>query len=340
MLKQAAAGQTLTTQEAETFMDLLMNGEVSPVQTAGLLAAMAVRGETVEEIVGFARGMRRNSLHLTDVPANTVDTCGTGGDGLNTFNISTAAGIVAAAAGATVAKHGNRAASSKSGSADVLQSLGAQVAIGTAGAKSCLEETNLCFMFAQQFHPAMKHAAEPRRELGFRTIFNILGPLTNPAGAKRQLLGVFKPELVRTMADALWNLGSEHVMVVHGAGGMDEISLAGETRVAEVRDGRVQEYTLHPSEFNLQLAAVDAIAGGDASDNAHIILRVLAGESGPQRDIVVLNAGAVLYVGGVCNTIAEGVVRAQAVIDAGEAKVTLQRFVDATNRNASIEARP
>ncbi|MCL6446487.1 MAG: anthranilate phosphoribosyltransferase [Alicyclobacillus sp.] len=335
-LRAVAAGQALSSEQAEAFMNLLMSGEITPIQTAGMLAAMTVRGETVEEIVGFTRAMRKHAVHI-DAPADVVDTCGTGGDGLDTFNISTASAIVAAAAGVPIAKHGNRAVSSRSGSADVLLSLGARIDLGPYQAASCLRETNLCFMFAPNFHPAMKHAAEPRKQLGFRTIFNILGPLTNPANARRQVLGVFRPDLVGKVAEALLALGSEHALVVHGAGGMDEISLQGETLVAEVRDGRVRTYNIQPEQMGLSSAPVSAVVGGDADHNAQLIRRVLAGVRGPHRDIVLLNAGAVLYVGGRVGSIAEGVKLAASVVDSGAARATLDAFVAATHDCAQAE---
>lgn len=336
VLKQVAAGQTLTEHDAEQFMNHLMDGETTPIQTAGLLAAMAVRGETVAEIVGFARAMRKHARHI-DVAGPLIDTCGTGGDGLNTFNISTASAIVAAAAGVRVAKHGNRAASSRSGSADVLQALGVRIDLHPVAAARCLEETGLCFLFAQGFHPAMKHAAEPRKQLGFRTVFNILGPLTNPAGATRQVLGVPRPDLVRTMAEALSALGSEHALVVHGHGGIDEFSLAGETLVAEVRDGRVTEYTVDPAAFGLTLAPVEAIAGGTPEDNAAIILEILQGGHGPKRDVVLLNAGAALFVGGAATSIQNGVQKAGSIIDEGAARDKLAHFVAASQRYSNAE---
>lgn len=330
MLKQVASGSPLSQDQAETFMDCVMNGQVTPVQVAGMVSAMTVRGERVDEIIGFARGMRKNSLRLSNVPPSTVDTCGTGGDGQNTFNISTAAAIVSASAGAVVAKHGNRAASSKSGSADVLQALGANIHLSTQGAKACLDETGLCFMFAQAFHPAMKHAAGARKELGYRTIFNILGPLTNPAGAKRQLLGVFRADLVKPMAEALQSLGSEHVMVVHGVGGLDEISISGDTLVAEINGGQIQEYTLHPKTFGLNVSPMESLRGGTAEDNARTIRAVLTGQRGPERDIVVLNAGAVLYVSHQVPSIEDGVQLAEQVIDSGAAASKLDQFIQST----------
>ncbi|MCL6637043.1 MAG: anthranilate phosphoribosyltransferase [Alicyclobacillus sp.] len=336
VLVRVARGETLDTETAEQFMHALMTGQATPVQTAGLLAAMAVRGETVAEIVGFARAMRAHSVRLP-APDNVVDTCGTGGDGGHTFNISTAAALVAATSGVPVAKHGNRAVSSRSGSADVLQELGAVIDLPEAAALACLQETNLCFLFAQSYHPAMKHAAEPRRQLGFRTIFNVLGPLTNPAGAKRQVIGVFRPDLVEKVAHALVQLGAEHALVVHGAGGIDEFSLAGDTQVAEVREGRVQLYTVSPGSVGLTAAPLTALAGGDAKTNAAIVRSVLAGRPGPARDVVALNAGAVLYVAGLAEHLADGVQQAQAILASGAALQTLEAFVAATHRHQPAE---
>lgn len=330
VLQTVAKGQVLDVQTAEDFMRSLMSGQITAVQTAGLLSGMAVRGEAVSEIVGFARAMRNQSVHL-NAPRSVVDTCGTGGDGSNTFNISTAAAVVAAASGVPMAKHGNRAVSSRSGSADVLTALGARVNLSTDEALSCLNETNLCFLFAQSYHPAMKHAAEPRRQLGFRTIFNILGPLTNPAGAKRQVVGVFKPELVDKVAEALLELGTEHALVVHGAGGIDEFSLQGETLVAEVKQSSIRRYTVTPGESGLKTADVSELVGGDAEANAAIIQSVLSGKTGPCRDVVLLNASAVLYVAGRVTTLREGVTVAAAVIDSGAAARTLESFVHASH---------
>lgn len=330
-LQSVASGKTLNSDEAELFMNLLMEGESSPIQTAGLVAAMSVRGETVAEIVGFARAMRAHSVPI-HVPFDVVDTCGTGGDGGHTFNISTASAFVAAGAGAYVAKHGNRAVSSRSGSADVLQALGAKIDIEVPEAIQCLADTHLCFLFAPQYHPAMKHAGQTRKELGFRTIFNILGPLTNPVGPKRQVLGVFRPELVKTVAEALSELGSEHVLVVHGSGGIDEFSISGETLVAEVSGETVREFELTPEDVGLSRSPLSAIAGGTAEENADIIRGILAGEQGASRDIVVYNAGAVLYVSGFAQSIAEGVALAQKTIDEGTAHRTLTQFVAATQR--------
>jgi len=336
VLKTVGRGNALTVDAAEAFMDELMAGNTTGIQTAAVLAAMAVRGETVEEIVGFARAMRNHSIHM-NAPVDVVDTCGTGGDGADTFNISTTAAILAAAAGVPIAKHGNRAASSKSGSADVLTALGARIDLTVEAGLQCLFDTNLCFLFAQLYHPAMKHAAEPRKQLGFRTIFNILGPLTNPAHAKRQVLGVFREDLVTKVADALLALGSEHVMVVHGAGGIDEISLQGETTVAEVLDGRVHTYTICPEDVGLARAPVAALAGGDAMVNADILQRILAGEKGPRRDVVVFNAGATLYVAGIAPDIETGVRLAEQTIDDGRALQRLHQYIAMTQRLSPSE---
>lgn len=336
VLKIVGRGETLSAIEAESFMNELMNGNTTGIQTAAVLAAMAVRGETVQEIVGFARAMRGHSLHM-HAPLDVVDTCGTGGDGADTFNISTTAAIVAAAAGAPIAKHGNRAASSKSGSADVLSALGARIDLSVDAGLQCLMDTNLCFLFAQMYHPAMKHAAEPRKQLGFRTIFNILGPLTNPAEAKRQVLGVYREDLVPKVAEALKELGSTHVMVVHGAGGIDEISLQGDTKVAEVRDGDVHEYTITPEDVGLERAPVGALVGGDAYANADILRRVLGGEKGPRRDVVVFNAGATLYVAGLVPDLVTGVQECAQTIDSGHAMALLNQYVAMTQRLSPSE---
>lgn len=336
VLKTVSKGQVLDAQTAEQLMNALMLGEITPVQTAGFLAAMAVRGESVSEIVGFARAMRTHCVRL-NTPYSVVDNCGTGGDGANTFNISTTAAIVAAAGGVAMAKHGNKAVSSQSGSADVLAVLGARIDLSTDEALQCLADTNLCFLFAQSYHPAMKHAAEPRKQLGFRTIFNILGPLTNPAGAKRQVVGVFRPELVEKVAEALLELGTEHAMVVHGAGGIDEFSLEGETRVAEVQHGTIRHYTVTPETFGLQRTPVSQLVGGDALQNGKIIQSVLSGQVGPCRDVVLLNSAAILLVAGEVDDLNAGVARAADLIDNGSALRTLRAFVNVTQRNRVVE---
>ncbi|KPV44875.1 anthranilate phosphoribosyltransferase [Alicyclobacillus ferrooxydans] len=330
VLHQVSRGETLSVETAESFMNRLMAGEISAVQTAGLLAAMAVRGESVEEIIGFARAMRANSLRV-DTGLDVVDTCGTGGDGANTFNISTAAALVASAVSVPIAKHGNRAVSSKSGSADILSALGARIDLDDMEAVACLNQTNLCFLFAQTFHPAMKHAAEPRKQLGFRTIFNILGPLTNPAGATKQVLGVYRPELVDKVAEALGALGTKHALVVHGSGGIDELSIQGATKIAEVRDGQVRITEITPEDVGLRRAPISEVVGGNAEQNAQILREVFAGSPGPKRDIVLLNAGAVLYVGGKAESIREGVALSGQAIDSGRVLRQLDSFVRTTH---------
>jgi anthranilate phosphoribosyltransferase len=331
VLKRVAAGDRLDAGTAEAVMHELMSGSMTPVQIAGLLSAIAVRGETVEEIVGFARAMRAHAVRI-EPSKRVLDTCGTGGDGADTFNISTAAAFVCAAAGVPVAKHGNRGVSSRSGSADVLQALGARVNLTASEALVCLERANFCFLFAPVYHPAMKYAAEPRKQLGFRTVFNILGPLTNPAGAKRQVLGVFRPDLVDKLAQALARLGTEFALVVHGAGGLDEFSLAGETLVAEVRGEEIQRYALTPDQVGLDSAPVRSLVGGSADENAAIVRAVFRGERGPRRDAVALNAGAALYAAGKAASIAEGVQMAQELIDNGAAEQAMDTFVRLTQQ--------
>ena len=330
VLKQLSVGKSLSASDAEHFMNALMDGDVSPIQTAGAIAAMAVRGESAAEITGFAKAMRNHGIVL-NVPYDVVDTCGTGGDGSDTFNISTAAAFVCAAAGVPVAKHGNRAASSKSGSADVLQALGVNLNITHEDALTCLSKTNLCFLFAPYFHPAMKHAAEPRKQLGFRTIFNILGPLTNPARAKYQVIGVFREDLVTKVATSLRDLGLTHALVVYGAGGLDELSLAGESLVAEVKDGNIQEYYISPEQVSLTPAPVSAVVGGDSDFNADLIRKIFTGERGAPRDVVLFNAGAALYVAGKCETLKDGVRKAAEAIDSRRAQEKLDAFVGLTN---------
>lgn len=336
VLKSVSQGNILDEHTSENLMNCLMQGDCSPVQTAGMLAAMTVRGEAVSEIVGFARAMRAHAVPI-HIPYPVVDTCGTGGDGGQTFNISTAAAFVAAAGGVRVAKHGNRAVSSKSGSADVLTALGARIDLDTAEAMACLEQSNLCFLFAPNYHPAMKYAAETRKQLGFRTIFNILGPLTNPAFPTQQVLGVYRPELVEKVAQALCRLGSEHVLVVHGDGGIDEFSVTGSTAVAEVKDGQVTTYSVSPNDVGLENHPLDEVAGGDAVKNADLIRQALSGIPGANRDIVAFNAGAVLYVAGKAETLERGVRLAQELMSNGAAQQTLRAFIEATHAASRTE---
>jgi anthranilate phosphoribosyltransferase len=333
-LQRVIAGNHLTMREAEAVMGEIMSGQASPAQIAGLLTALRIKGETPDEIAGFAKTMRRFSLAVETGIHGLVDTCGTGGDGAKTFNISTAASFVAAAAGVPVAKHGNRAVSSKSGSADVLSELGVIVEQTPEYAVECLKQTGICFLFAPLYHQAMKHAAAPRRELGFRTVFNILGPLTNPAGAKRQVIGTFSPDLPLKLASVLQILGSEHALIVHGRDGLDEISITGETYVAELKNGEISTYTITPERVGLSRHPLSSILGGTPYENAEIIRRVLQGERGGPRDIVVFNAAASIYVAGKAETLEHGVYLAEQAIDSGKAHAVLARLCEISRKHA------
>ncbi len=290
-------GRSLDEPTAARAMTEIMEGAATPAQIAGFVIALRAKGESVDEIVGLVRTMR-SLAEKVDVAGEVLDTCGTGGDRTGTFNVSTAAAIVCAGAGARVVKHGNRAASSKCGSADVLESLGVKIDLPADGVESCLAEAGIGFCFAPMFHPAMRHAAVTRRELGVATIFNFLGPLTNPAGATRQALGVSDVSMIDKMVEALGRLGSTHVIAFHGYGGMDELATAGPSDVVELKDGEVTRWTLDPAELGLAPAPIEELAGGSASENAAMINAVLAGELGPQRDIVLLNAAAGLVAAG------------------------------------------
>jgi anthranilate phosphoribosyltransferase len=325
--------------EMLSLMRRIMGGEMSPVMIAAFAIGLRVKKETIGEIAAAAQVMRE---FATPVPVtdrtHLVDIVGTGGDASHTFNISTASMFVAAAAGARVAKHGGRSVSSTSGSADVMESLGAYIGLGPQQVADCLSETGIGFMFAPNHHTAMKHAAPVRRELGVRTIFNILGPLTNPAGAPNQLLGVFHPDLVGIQVRVLQRLGSEHVMVVYGMNGMDEISLSGETLVGELKDGEVREYTVHPSDFGLPVYDSRVLKVASTQESVQCIQRALANEDGPVRDIVLLNAGAALYCAGVAASVGEGVRRAREAVASGAALAKLSQFVSVTNRYRPAQA--
>jgi anthranilate phosphoribosyltransferase len=331
-LRKAASGETLTEGEAERALETIMEGAVPPAATAALLTALRVRGESVPEIVGFARAMRRFAARV-EAPEGVVDTCGTGGDAKGTINVSTAAAFVARGAGVTIAKHGNRAATSQAGSADVLEALGAGIELGPEQVSLCIKETGIGFMFARTHHPAMKFVAPVRAELPFRTIFNLLGPLTNPAGAKRQLVGVFGSAYVRPVAEALRSLGARKALVVHGMDGMDEITVTDRTLVAEVGEAGIEEYEISPKDFGLSRHAPDGLLGGDAHLNARILRDVLSGaETGAARDVVLLNAGAAIYVAGEAEAIDEGVRQASETIGSGAAHRALEDFVHTTRR--------
>lgn len=318
-IKRLTEKEDLTEAEAIGAMQTIMDGAATPAQIGGFLMALRMKGETVSEITGCARVMREKASRIVPKADFCVDTCGTGGDNAHTFNISTAAAFVAAAGGVTVAKHGNRSVSSLCGSADVLEALGVNITLTPEQVCECINNIGIGFLFALSFHPSMKHAAQPRRDLGVRTIFNILGPLTNPAGAKGQIMGVFDARLAETMAGVLLNLGTERALVVCGSDGLDEFTTTDSTRVSEVRDGAVQTYDLTPEQFGLRRAAPSELKGGDARANAEIILRIFKGEKGAPRDIVLLNAGAALYVGKKAVSLEAGVRLAAEAIDAGRA---------------------
>jgi anthranilate phosphoribosyltransferase len=331
-LRKAADGEVLTEGEAERALETIMEGNVPPAATAALLTALRLKGERVSEIVGFARAMRRFAAKV-EAPEGVVDTCGTGGDAKGTINVSTAAAFVARGAGVVVAKHGNRAATSRAGSADVLEALGAEIELGPEEVSRCISEAGIGFMFARMHHPAMRFVAPVRAELPFRTVFNLLGPLTNPAGARRQLVGVFGGAYVRPVAEALRDLGAEKVLVVHGADGMDEITVTGKTLVADVSDGELEEYEISPEDYGLSRHAPDGLLGGDAHLNARILRDILVGdERGASRDIVLLNAGAAIHVSGRAKTIEEGVRLARDSISEGAAARALEGFIKTTRR--------
>ena len=321
----------LTRGEMLDVMHQVMRGEYTPAQMAGILIALRMKGETVDEIAA-AEVMRELSTKVkVATDEHLVDTCGTGGDGIQTFNVSTVCAFVAAAAGAKVAKHGGRSVSSTCGSVDVLEALGVNVNLTPEQVAKCVDEIGIGFMFAPNHHNAMKHAAPVRRELGVRTLFNLLGPLTNPAGAKRQVMGVFDRALTGKLARVLKQLGSEHVLVVHGADGMDEISFAGDTYVAELKNGEVTEYVLNPQQFSMGLHQAESIRVQNAEESKAMILAVLDGQFGPARDIVLLNAGAAIYVAGVAESLQDGITKAVHTIDNGSAKEKLAELIQASS---------
>ena len=326
LIEKLIRDEDLTAYEASAVMRAVMEGQAPVASLAGVLVALVMKGERPEEIVGFARAMREHAVQLSAPAGEVFDTCGTGGDRSGTFNISSAAAIVVAACGVKVAKHGNRSVSSRCGSADVFEQLGVNVAASPGVVERTLHEANIAFFFAPTFHPSMKHAAQTRRDLGVRTAFNLLGPLTNPACARRQLVGVPRPELTEMLAQAFQMLGSERVWVVHGAGGIDEMSTTGETRVSECLDGRVTTFYLQPSDVGVAAAAAAELKGGDAAANAAIIRAVLDGVRGAPRDVVLLNAGAALLVAGRADSVQDGMAQAAVAIDSGAARTTLDKM--------------
>lgn len=329
VLHRLIEGESLGSAEAADLMRRMMDEELTPIQLGAILVALRAKGETADEVVGFARTMRARARHIDVVEtqrASLIDTCGTGGDGRGTFNISTAAALIVAACGHPVAKHGNRAASGNCGSADVLEALGVDVSLPPQGVAQCIEQAGMGFLFAPAFHPSMKFAAIPRRELGVRTVFNLLGPLTNPALPTYQLLGVSSLGLVDLMAGSLLKLGVEAAIVVHSADGMDEISVGGETHVREVRAGQIRAYQVTPEDFGLDRSQPGALRGGDVPLNSSMLSRVLEGQRGPTRDAAVMNAAAALYVAGTVRTLKEGAGRAAEALDSRAALHTLDRL--------------
>lgn len=323
-------GQNLGREEARGMMQAIMNGESTPAQIGGLLTALRIKGETVEEITGFAEAMRGASSRIETETRQLLDTCGTGGSGIHKINISTTAAIVAASVSVRVAKHGNRSASGRSGSADVLEALGVNIGLDAAGAKRCLDKIGICFMFAQLYHPSMKHAAGPRKELGIRTVFNMLGPLTNPAGADRQVLGIYDRSKTATIAEVLRELGSKRALVASSEEGLDEISISSPTRVSELKDGVVTTYDLQPEDLGLHSYPLSEMTGGDPQTNAAIVRHVLQGEKGAYRDVVLANAGACIYVAGLAGSVREGVAIAAEAIDSGKAYGKLEQLIQTT----------
>lgn len=332
VIQKLVEGKNLSEEEIIGAFNCIMDGNATQAQIGSFMTALRIKGETIEEITGCARVMREKADRINPSLDYYIDTCGTGGDGTNTFNISTAAAFVAAAGGVPVAKHGNRSVSSKSGSADVLEGLGININLTPAQVQSCIEDVGIGFLFAPTFHKSMKHAAGPRKELGIRTVFNILGPLTNPANAKGQVLGVFNKNLTEAVAKVLLNLGVERAMVIHGLDGMDEITTTTSTLVSEVKDGRVMTYEINPENYNFRLSSKADLNGGDYKDNSEIILSIFSGKlDGPKKDILLLNSAAALYVGKKASSLEEGIEMAEEIIDSGRALQKLNELREYTN---------
>jgi len=333
-MKQALAkvieGESLTREEARQVMMTIMEGEATTSQIGAILAALRMKGETVQEIAGFAEVMREKSIRLNHRLSGVLDTCGTGGSGIHKFNVSTTSAIICASLGVPVAKHGNRAMSGKSGSADVLEALGVNIMLTHEQAAECLENIGICFMFAQNYHPSMKHAAGPRRELGIRTVFNVLGPLTNPANAEHQLMGIYDRSKTELITGVLRELGLKHALVVGSLDGLDEISICAPTKVSELRDGEIRTYEITPEELGLKRHSLEDVIGGDPVQNAKIVREVLGGAQGAYRDIVLMNAAASLYAADRCEDLREGVQLAAQAIDSGSALSKLQELIDYT----------
>lgn len=336
-IRAVTEGRDLSSEDMTTIMRTVMTGEATPAQIGGFLVGLRMKGETVEEIAAAAAVMRQLATGVSVSREHLVDTCGTGGDSTGTFNVSTATAFVVAAAGGRVAKHGNRSVSSTSGSADVLEAAGARLDLSAEQVADCVEAVGVGFLFAPLFHSAMKHAIGPRREMGVRTIFNLLGPLTNPAGAPNQLLGVFSAHWVRPLAEVLKSLGSERVLVVHAEDGLDEISINAPTHVAELRDGVIREYSIQPSDFDMVNSDLNAVRVDGAQKSLALIGRAFAGESGAAADIIALNAGAAIYAAGLVDSLGHGVERAREVLASGAAARKMDEFVEYTN---SVAGKP
>jgi len=335
-IAKVVQGTHLARFEAQQVMSDIMDGVASPIQIGALITALRMKGETSDEITGFAQTMRSKANHVITEQANLLDTCGTGGDGANTFNISTASALVAAAGGIRVAKHGNRAMSSKSGSADVLEALGVIIDLDGEQAAECLAKVGICFMFAQKYNQSMKHAALPRKEIGIRTIFNLLGPLTNPAGADRQLLGIFDRSKTELIAQVMLTLEVKRGMVVASFDGLDEISVSAATHVSELKEGNVHSYDIVPDDLGLRTSNLSDLQGGDANTNAAIIRAVFQGEHSARRDIIMANAGACFYVTGHCSSLQEGVKIAGRIIDSGQAMNKLTELIHCTKELSHV----
>ncbi|UCC60046.1 MAG: anthranilate phosphoribosyltransferase [Dehalococcoidia bacterium] len=327
-LARIVTGNDLSMDEAKDVMGEIMQGQATPAQIAAFITGLRMKGETAEEIAGCAQAMMENAIRVKSKHSVVVDTCGTGGDSSGTFNISTTVAFVAAGAGLAVAKHGNRSVSSKCGSADLLQAFGVNLELNAEQVARCIDEVGIGFLFAPLLHPAMKHALGPRQEIGLRTIFNILGPLCNPAGTRRQLLGVYASDLTDLLAEVLRALSAEHALVVHGADGLDELSTTGPNKISQVYNGRIETYYLDPQELGLPRAKLADLAGGTAEDNAATTRAILSGEQGPKRDIVLLNAAAVLMAGGMAQDFGDGLVQAAVAIDSGNARMKLDQLIE------------
>ncbi len=332
LLGKLIRGENLAFAEMHSAMESIMEGAATPAQIAGFLVALRIKGETPEEIAAAAEILRAKAVSVPVARADVIDTCGTGGDHSGTFNISTAAAVVAAGAGAAVAKHGNRAISSRCGSANVLQELGVNLELPPERVGACVDKVGVGFLFAPKLHPAWKHVAGPRQELGQRTLFNLMGPLLNPARAQRQVIGVFDVKLTRVLAEVLQRLGSKHVLVVAGRDGLDEITLCAPTHVTELKDGTLREFELHPEEMGFALAKKEDLLGGEAPQNAAILRSVFHNVPGPQRDVVLLNAAAALYVSGLAKNLKAGVEKAALALESGAARATLEAWVRFSQR--------